>query len=33
MLDADLGHGRYSGNLDTTMNNAVPASVVTNDQV
>ena len=33
MLDADLGHRLYSGNFDTTMNNAVPASVVTNDQV
>ena len=33
VLDADLGHRRYSGNLETTMNIAVPARMVTKDQV
>ena len=33
MLDADFGHGGYSGNLETTMNIAVPARMVTKDQV
>ena len=33
VLDADLGQGRYSGNLETTMNIAVPARMVTKDQV
>ncbi len=35
VVDADLGHYStcYSGNLETTMNIAVPARMVTKDHV
>ena len=33
LLNANLGHEDYSGNLETTMNITVPNSVVTNDHV
>ena len=31
VLDADLGHGRYRGNFETTMNITVPSSTVANE--